>query len=335
MLNALKHRLRGFLAREHGLILTYHSIQTQPLPFPVWHHLDAARFEAHIAYLARHFRCVPLSVLLDEMTAGRIAPYTVALTFDDGYRDNLTVALPILQRFRVPATLFLTTGFVGGTQLLWPEQVACTLALTKMPILEFVNVRYALAGNAQKGIAYRQLARVFKNTPPDDIPERLATLLQCAEVTAEQLRASAWHRNLQPLDWNEVQILRGSGLFEFGAHTLTHRRLSALPDAEAEREIAAPKQILENHVGPVQYFAYPHGSTGDYTDEHRAMAVRAGYCAVFTADTQTVTSRTDPYAVPRAGVGAETTQDEFAYLVHGGAARANAVVDRGPPARQN
>ena len=325
MLNALKHRLRGFLARDQALILTYHSIQTQPLPFPVWHHLDAARFEAHIAYLARHFRCVALSTLLDEMRGGRIVPYTVALTFDDGYRDNLTVALPILQRYRVPATLFVTTGFVGGTQLLWPEQVACTLALTKIPVLAFVNVSYALVSNAQKGIAYRQLARVFKNTPPENIPTQLSALLLSAEVTPEQLRSSAWHKSLQPLDWNEVQTLQASGLFEFGAHTQTHRRLSALPDAEAEREITTPKQILENHVGPIHYFAYPHGSTGDYTDEHRAMAVRAGYSAVFTADTQTVTSRTDPYAVPRAGLGVETTQEEFAYLVHGGAARTNAV----------
>ncbi len=325
MINALKHRLRGFLARKHALILTYHSIQQQPLPFPVWHHLDAARFEAHIAYLARHFRCVPLSTLLGEMATGRIAPYTVALTFDDGYRDNLTVVLPVLQRFRVPATLFVTTGFVGGTQLLWPEQIACMLALTQVPVLDFADTRYTLADHAQKGSAYRQLARVFKNTPPDDIPAQLARLRQHAGVTTQQLHASAWHQSLQPLSWNEVHTLRDSGLFEFGAHTITHRRLSALPDAEAEREITEPKRILEQQLGPIRYFAYPHGSTGDFTDQHRAMAMRAGYTAVFTADSQTITSRTDPYAVPRAGLGAEMTQEEFAYLLHGGVARANAA----------
>lgn len=321
MLNSLKHRLRGYLAREQALILTYHSIQTRPLPFQVWQHLDAARFEAQIAYLARRFRCVPISTLLDEMATGEIAPYTVALTFDDGFRNNLTVALPILQRFGVPATLFITTGFVGSTQLLWPEQIACTLALTQAPSLEFLGAQYPLTDNTQKGSAYRQLARVVKNTAPDDIQTQLTALLQCAEVTTEQLSNSRWHEELQALSWNEVQTLRDSGLFEFGAHTLTHRRLSALPSAEAEREICAPKRILEQRLGPIRYFAYPFGGASDSTNEHRAMAVGAGYTAVFTADSQTITPRTDPYAIPRAGLGAETTQDAFAYLLHGGAAR--------------
>jgi len=325
MIEALKHRLRGFFTREQALVLGYHSIQTQSLPFTVWHHLDAERFEDHIAYLARHFRCVALSTLLDEMAAGRIAPYTVALTFDDGFRDNLTVALPILQRFRIPATLFLTTEFVGGAQLLWPEQIACTLALSPLAKLDFAGAQFALADDAQKGVAYRQLARVFKNTPPGDIQTQLSTLLKTAEVTPEQLHSSAWHEGLKALNWNEVQMLRDSGLFEFGAHTRTHRRLSALTNAEAEREIAEPKRILEQHLGSIRYFAYPYGGPADYTDEHRSMAVRAGYTAVFTAECRTVTPRTDPYAIPRAGIGADTTHNDLAYMLNGGVARSNAT----------
>lgn len=124
MLDALKHRIRRFAGRKQALVLTYHSIQKSPLPFSVWHHLAEEHFEAQIAYLAANFRCVSLSALLAQLATGRIEPYSVAITFDDGFRDNASTAFPILLRHQVPATIFLTTEFVGNTQLLcrtiWP-----------------------------------------------------------------------------------------------------------------------------------------------------------------------------------------------------------------------
>jgi peptidoglycan/xylan/chitin deacetylase (PgdA/CDA1 family) len=324
MMQILKHRIRGFVTRKQALVLTYHSIQKRPLPFKVWHHLAAENFEAQIAYLASSFRCVPLSTLLAEMASGSIEPYTVAVTFDDGFRDNVTTAFPILQRYQVPATIFLTADFVGHTQLLWPEQLACTLALTTSPDLYFAGMQYKLLGNAQKGVAYGELARLFKAMPPNDIPQQLVRLLGQTNVTARKLHSSTWYHALQAMDWREAQSIVATGLIEIGAHTLTHRRLSMLACVEAEHEIRESKRILEQRIGPVHYFAYPYGESC-YLEEHRSMARRAGYRAIFTTHSQTVTHTTDPYAIPRMGIGTDMSLDDFRYMLHGGAARAPAA----------
>jgi len=323
MMYDLKNWLRGFATRKQALILTYHSIQKRSLPFTVWSHLSEERFELQIAYLAKHFRCVSLSTLLNEMADGRIQPYTVAITFDDGFLDNVTTAFPILQRYRIPATIFLTTNFVGNSQLLWPEQVSCALTITKKPFLDFAGTRHTIETNDQKSKTYRQLAHVFKNMPPADIPQQLNEMLNQAEVTIEQINSSAWYGHLRAMDWNDAKMLRESGLVEFGAHTITHGCLSALTNADAEHEIRESKHIIESHLGPIDYFAYPYGE-GYYTDEHRSMCMRAGYKAVLTTLTQkSISPRTDCYALPRAGIGADTNMETFTYMLHGGVTRAD------------
>lgn len=200
--------------------------------------------------------------------------------------------------------------------------MACTLALTNCMELEFGGAKYKLFDQSQKAATYRQLTRLFKSMPPNDIPQQLAELQEQAKVTPERLRASACHDGLQAMDWNEARTLANSGLVEIGAHTLTHRRLVALPPADADHEIASSKRVLEQRLGPVNYFAYPYGESS-YGDEHRAMAMRAGYRAIFTTSSQTVTTATDRYAMPRFGIGADMPMNEFAHLLNGGAARAN------------
>ncbi len=319
-MNSLKNTIRGFTVRKQALVLTYHSIQKHPLPFEVWCHLSAELFESQIAYIAARFRCVSMSTLLAEMLKGRIEPYTVAVTFDDGFRDNFTTAFPILQRHNVPATIFLATDFVGNAELLWPEQVACILALTNRSKLNLAGIQLTLFDNAQKSASYRKLIPLFKGMQPNDIPQQLKTLQELAEVTQDQLYSSTWHENLRAMDWSEAQMLVNSGLIEIGAHTLTHRRLNSLCSVDAEFEISNSKKVLQQRLGPVHFFAYPYGE-GFYGDEHRMMAIRAGYSAIFTTESRTVSATTDTYAVPRIGIGANMSMDEFAYLLHGGAAR--------------
>lgn len=322
MLSALKNKLRGYFVRNRALALTYHSIRKQPLPFSVWTHIAVEQFEEQIAYLASNFRCVSLSKLLTEIEHGKIYPYTVAVTFDDGFRDNVITAFPILQRYSVPATIFLASGFVGSNQPLWPEQVSSILALTKNDLLVFLGKQYSLSNNIQKSVAYSQLTHVFKNLSPAVIPQHIETLRDNAGITQDQLHSSNWYKDLCGMDWSEARQLRDSGLVDFGAHTVSHRCLSALTSAEAEYEICESKRVLEQHLGPISFFAYPYGRPY-FNDSHREMGVRAGYRAIFTTDEHTIEPLTDPYAMPRAGIGADTSFEDFKYMLHGGIARNN------------
>ncbi len=115
--------------------------------------------------------------------------------------------------------------------------------------------------------------------------------------------------------------MAASDLVEIGSHTLLHPRLSRLSCDDARAEIINSKRLLEQHVGPVQFFAYPYGGRpGDFNEEHRAMATAAGYKAICTAMHGTVTPASDRYDLPRVSVSADTSYEEFDYLLHGGAA---------------
>jgi peptidoglycan/xylan/chitin deacetylase (PgdA/CDA1 family) len=321
MLGQIKRKLRAFAARHHAVIVVYHSVVDTPLPFPIWQHHDRERFEEQIAFIASNFNCVSLSQLIADVKRGRMQPYSVVVTFDDGYRNNLATAFPILKKHGVPITLFLTTGLVGTERLLWPEHLACLIAATSQPAISFSGQEFPLATESDKAASYRTLARIIKRTPPDDIPVKLDELAAIANVSDAQMRAHPLWAQSRMLTWDEVRMLAKSGMVELGSHTMSHWRLTNLTDSRAHDELVESKKTLEREVGPIRYFAYPHGVDGDFSEPHRVQAVAAGYEAIFTAFHGTVTPRSDITALPRLGIGSDMTLAELDYLLHGGVAR--------------
>jgi peptidoglycan/xylan/chitin deacetylase (PgdA/CDA1 family) len=321
MLALIKKNIRALVARHQALILTYHSIVPEPLPFPVGQHLAVAAFEKQMALLAEHFHCVSLSALVNNIEQGRIKPYTVALTFDDGFYNNFSVACPILHRYRLPAAFFLTAGYIGTDKLLWPETLACALAATEMHEISIGDRRFRLSSAAEKSAAYQALTRDFKGCAPQEAAERVERILRETNLAPNDLQASLLYKQFRMLGWNEVEQMAASDLVEIGSHTLLHPRLSRISHDDARAEIINSKHLLEQHVGPVRFFAYPYGGRpGDFNEEHRAMATDAGYEAIFTAIHGTVTPDSDRYDLPRVSVSANTSYEEFDYLLHGGAA---------------
>jgi len=320
MLQIIKHQVRSHLYRHEALILTYHGVLPEPLPFQVWHHLTVAEFEKQIAYLAKHFRCVSLSTLLDDLARGEVPPHTVAVTFDDGYRNNLTQALPVLSRYKVPATLFITSGLVGSKQMLWPEWAVCVLAQTRLSVLLFAGQEMTLDTVKSREASYRLIVSAFKTMPPENIQSAVDELIAAAGLTKAAIEGSKLGQIFRALSWDDVREMRDSGWFEFGAHTQNHWRLSKLDSSQALNEIYDPKALIEGQIGPIEYFAYPHGNPADFTTAHRTMAIEAGYRAVFTAVTNTVTPHSDLFELPRMGIGANTSFEQFKYALHGGVA---------------
>lgn len=319
MIDDIKRRLRAFLHRHDAVVLTYHSILPDPLPFPLWHNLSTEMFDHHMAMLARDFRCVPMSELLQDLAHRHMKPYTVAVTFDDGFRNNLTHALPILKQHQVPATLFITSGFIGGERLLWPEWLVCTLARTPLPDVSFAGQSFAARNVAERVVSFRALAKVFKQFKPEEITQRITDLMSAANVTRNDLESLC--QVFKSLTWEELAQMRTSGLFEFGAHTVDHWRLTNLNAEQARQQIVESKQHVEARLGPINYFAYPHGGPHDFDASHRSLAIEAGFQAVFTAMNGTVNSQSDRFALSRYGIGGEMTRDQFSYMLHGGVAR--------------
>lgn len=317
-----RERIRRLLAGRHALILTYHGVLGAPGPLDLGHHMPLARFAGHLRYIARHYRCISLPELLDDLGRGRLRANTVCLTFDDGFASTLHLAMPLLEDLGLPATFFITTGPLDQGTRLWPEVLACLLAAAPGPVLRLDGATWSLADRAGRSAAWRDLARSFRALAPAGCAARLAEIEAAAGVDRAAALATPFGAALRMLDWGELRELARRPGVEIGAHTVSHARLSRIESTEARREIEGSLSRLREVIGQVRYFAYPHGGAGDYGPEHREMARAAGYRAVLSAIPAPVLPGSDPLDLPRVDVSCDTTLPSLAHSLGGGVAAA-------------
>ena len=240
---AYARRWRAGAHRSCGLALVYHRIAPpgghgEAPGFGVERGLPVDVFEAQMRFLLSHFRPVrTLALLADEPDASR-ARFSV--TFDDGYHDNLALAAPVLERLGIPATLFLTTDFIGTQRLFWWEQLGELLRATREKILELGGVapelrtrwalpeRLALEAASARERAHWLISMALMRTPPDEIDGVLARL-SLALRAARRVEGRA----APLLDWDDVRSWCRAG-FDVGAHGASHANLGLASEALAQ-----------------------------------------------------------------------------------------------------
>jgi peptidoglycan/xylan/chitin deacetylase (PgdA/CDA1 family) len=274
------------------MILIYHRVHARPDPlFPT--EVDAPKFEAQMTALRRHCRPLPLAEAADRLRDATLPPRAVAVTFDDGYRDNAEVALPILARVGVPATFFVSTGFLDGGRM-WNDSVIEAIRRTEAPVVDAVALGLGslpLGSTAQRREAVHAVLRAVKHRHPTE-------RLRLVEEFAASLRV-ALPDDLM-MSRSQVRELADAGM-EIGAHTVNHPILKSLGADEATAEIAAGKAELERITGrEVHSFAYPNGKPGaDYTDRDRDLVHGLGFKRAVSTRQAVATSSSDQWQLPR------------------------------------
>ncbi len=277
-------------------------------------------FDAQMQWLSRNFNCVSLSTLLAQFENDAIKPRTVCVTFDDGFVNNLTTALPVLKKYRIPMTLFVATGYVGTQRLIWPERIASIVALHAPKAISYSGNTYSLESPGECAKAYRAIVNSLKPLHPNALEQEVAGFAASNGVDADRISASPWFESFRIAEWAELRELVNSELVEIGSHTVNHTIVGRLTREEAVREISESKKMLESNVHSVPYFAYPNGSEIDFSHEHRDIAVSLGYRAVLTSINGTFTARSDPFHMLRVGVGADCSVASLDYELRVGAA---------------
>lgn len=273
-----------WLTRHAVRVLAYHGVTDRnddPLNFDGFH-VPVAVFEAHLRTLAGHYRVVPLSDVARRLRAREpFVPGSVALTFDDGYLDNATLAAPLLARYGLKATFFVTTGFLDGTHRPW-----------------WFDLRRLLhrAGHAEFARAAIEAERDLKNLADE---ERSARLVE----GFSRVGASAGDPVRPMMTWEHVRALVAAG-HEIGLHTVSHPSLGHETPARIEREIydAAARIRKECGVEPV-LFAYPYGGPANRSGASRHLLNKAGIAGAVTTDERWVGPDDDPLELPRINVG--------------------------------
>lgn len=255
----------------------YHGIPTR----------DAARFEREMRYLSRHYRVVPLGEAVGALASDAATVPQAVLTFDDGLRNNVAVAYPILRALRLPATFFVCPGLVDEGRWLWNHEARRRLRRLDAA----ARARLALDNGA----------------PASGIEDFIAWMKLLPAGTREEVEARIRAATPQfaptPEEKDEFDLaswedLRGldPGLVTIGSHTLTHPILPSLSPQACEREIAESRGALEGKLQrTVDLFAYPNGDL----DSTALACARRHYRAAVTTEPGWAAGGCDPHLIPR------------------------------------
>lgn len=252
--------------------------------------LREATFVKALEYITRRFYVVSLDTFLESETRDiRLSRPLCLLTFDDGWRDSYTVAYPWLKKFGLPATMFITTGFVGAQVSFWVEQVVGVWR-SSSPRERTRSLLTAIIPEQGQATRLEEIIEYLKHMPAE---KRQCILQQLVPMQEERNR----HDEVdQTLTWDQVIEMSHEGI-DFGAHTVTHPLLTYEDDMTVERELRVAKQTLEEKVGKkVRVFAYPNG---DWDDRVRQWVEQTGYECAFTTRQGWYRSGQDRYTVRR------------------------------------
>jgi len=273
-------------------VLIYHRVLVNDDPLNTWD-VTADVFEAQMRVVAENFAPLPLTEAVGRLAAGELPSRAACVTFDDGYRDNVEVALPILQRQGVPATFFVATGFLDGG-CMWNDKIIEALRSMPGPMLDLQAWGlpvFEIGDTQSRRRAIQQILPALKYRPSAE-----------REARAEHLKMATGASAASSLMMGEADIraLRAAGM-EIGAHSVTHPILANVEVGQARREIVESGQRLGEILRePVRLFAYPNGKPGqDYGPEHVRMVRDAGYSAAVSTAWGVATTGVDLYQLPR------------------------------------
>lgn len=273
-------------------ILVYHRVgDTDPFVPGTATHV----FERHMRYLREQFRVLSLTDLLAAAQRREVPPRAIAVTFDDGYESTYLHAYPIARRYNVPVTVYLATGLLDSHYPMWNDRIGVAIRDTSCTRLEGIPGRdpLPLTSDLQRQHALDCTLRGLKRLPPAEREELTCQISRALKVPID--------RGPRMLRWQQVEEMQGHGI-EFGAHTVHHPILTAVPVDEAWREIVESKQVIEERLqAPVLHFAYPNGGASDFDETTKNLVRKAGFVSAVSMVFGTNVPATDLYALRRGG----------------------------------
>lgn len=300
-----------FVKRPTGAfpILTYHNFVSgkQDLYFQGF---PVDFFESQLNFLHRYYQILPLTELIGRLShRDPIPSNALALTFDDGYRDNYTLAYPVLKKFGVPATIFLTTKYIDQVAIPWNAELSHAIKKTGQSSLVLTfnshDEVFDIHSEQARLQALDRLLEILRNIPDTEKQRKLKDIYNQLKIKDFSELAGMM------MTWDQVREMKRNGIC-FGAHTVNHPILTRIPIEESKKEMEDSRRRIETELDDaVGLFAYPNGNAQDFNEFHKALAKDAGFKAAFSTLHGMNTPETDPYAFRRGGPYAQTLP-EFA-----------------------
>lgn len=308
-----RQRLRGT-----SVVLMLHRVLAQNADAALPHNnplcLGQRAFVRLLRFLQRHFSIVTLEQALEQHDG----PPRLALTFDDGWKDNVLYAFPVLQRKGIPASIFLSTGYIGQPRGFWWESIGDrfwqepagvdNIRLQQKLSSYGISVPEKLYNNEHTLLKSRLILDFLgqlKNLPPFELNELAAELFHKGESHA--------------MDWSDVRALEDSGLIRFGPHGHDHYILTRLEPEACVADIRRSHELIREHCRlPLNVYCYPNGNHSPVVQQ----AVRdLGYSHALATHSGLIEAGVSAYALPRVDVSqqAATRTELMAWRIMQGA----------------
>lgn len=299
---------------RHLPVVRYHSVSEAPDYCPHSISIPAALFEREIRYLASRYRVITLEEGVRCLLEGRPFPERgVVITFDDGYKDNVTAALPVLRRHGASAMFYVATGPVLRRERFWVGWLhrAVFGADDARPIAEAFGMDPDAARDVDRQALVDAISRRI-NTGALEVRHRALSRVEAALGGAHRAPDGADFM----MNEQDLRTLVDAGM-EIGAHTVSHPVLTGLPDDEALAELRESRTMLEAALGrPIEHLAYPNGVCERNFDRNTVRLAReAGFTSAATSERGSVGRDDDPLALPRHGVNHMLGMGAFAFKI--------------------
>jgi len=291
-------------------ILCYHRIGSGGIP--LFSELPPTLFDAQMRYLCRYYRILSFDEFFEEIQSGQARENGVIITFDDGYVDLFNHAMPILERYKIPATIYLPVACIETGQVPWYDKIF--LALKVYPGNEFEITldgpqRFRLNSIAARLRAATTIIQYLRTLPDESRKE-------CCREIEGRVALPCNELEDRMLNWAQIRTMRRCRI-GFGSHTMTHPVVSQLASGQLETELKESKELLEQRLrSPVAHFAFPFGKPEDCGANTESVLHRLGYRSAVTTIEGVNWTGDNPYELRRSQVVNETSLSMFAFKLN-------------------
>jgi peptidoglycan/xylan/chitin deacetylase (PgdA/CDA1 family) len=297
-------------------VLSYHRIDDPTVPgfdtLKANVSATPAAFAEQMDFVRKRFEIVSVENILAWLRGDQALPDNpLLITFDDGYRDNLDHALPILRERRLPAVIFLATDYIGrDTPFLWDIVAYCFFRTPRKEACLPLLGKKKWHDERSRTTIMKNWLNMTKTLADDEKRQSVGKLSRALGVPAPEKTNTGKH-----LTWEQVRTMTSEGI-DIGAHTQGHPILTGIPLEQVEREARGSKERIEKEIGrPVKVFAYPNGAPSDFNPAIEAVLKKVGFEAAFAltpGPSRLAETQREPMAIRRIAVHSKDTLPRFA-----------------------
>jgi len=309
------HTAYKTLSANKIIFLMYHGVADTG-SIPCWWQLDKSKFVRQMEYVKNNFQVISIDHACDLLLSGKEIPQNyIVITFDDGYRNFLTNALPVLKKNNMPAVLYIPVGPVIDKKLIWSDELYLTLYTHYSDAINLIN---NLAGcretdsTGKKEFAIERAINCLKELPAEQRRYKLESFYNTLSrpLSNDVIKSSPF----KLLSTEEIYALSKENTVTIGSHADSHEPLTSLEVEDMRAEVTKSSNYLEQLTGmKIEHFCYPAG----FYDDHVVEAVRnAGYKSA-VLDRESRGDGKDIFQIPRAGIGAFDSDAFFECQVNG------------------